>query len=65
MDVESKIQVMCGEGIFPFGEGVAAIRQWVMEVEVPPNKMRIGEKRKQTLRWYGAIRGAIRMKEIH
>jgi len=36
-----------------------------MEVEVPQNQMRIGKKRKQTLRWYGAIRGAIRMKEIY
>jgi len=61
MDVESKIEIVRREGNFPHREGAAGIRQGVMDVEVPQNQIRIRKKRKHTLRWYGAIRGAIRM----
>ena len=58
-NIKRKIQVPCGEGEFPFGEGAAGIRQRVMDVEVPQNKIRIGKKTKQMFRWDGAIRGRL------
>ena len=58
-DVKSKIQVTCGEGKLPCGKGAAGVHLRVREVKVPQNKMRIGKKTKQTLRWYGAIRGVV------
>jgi len=64
-DVKSGIEVACRDDKLPFGQGAAGIRSRMVEVKVTQNQVRVGEKRKNSLRRYGAVGRAVCAKKVH
>jgi len=64
-DVKGGIKVACGDDKFRFGYGLAGIRQWIVEVKITQNQVRVGEKRKNPLSQYGAVGRAICTKKVY
>jgi len=64
-DVEGGIEVSCRDDKLPFGQGAAGICKRMVEVKVTQNQVRVGEKRKNSLRRYRAVGRAIYAKKVH
>ena len=64
-DVKSGIEVTCRDDKLPFGKGAARICQRMLEIKVTQNQVRVGKKRKNSLRRNGAVRRAVSAKKVH
>ena len=64
-DVKSGIKVTCIDNELPFGEGAAGICQWMVEVKIAQNQVRVGERRKNPFGRCGGVRRTICAKKVH
>jgi len=64
-DVKGGIEVACRDDKRPFGKGAAGICKSMVEVKVTQNQVRVGERRKDSLRRHGAVGRTVSAKKVH